>query len=156
MISFLITGMYWVWHRDLFAQVRTVNRDLMWLNLLFLLPAALIPFAARVLGEYHDEAVALHVYGAVLIAVNLMRMLMYRYVMRRPSLLWEPVSDRRRKVGMYIAAAPILVYVVAMVVAGVAPTVSLLLYLTLPLLYFGLITVLRTRPETADEAEDFG
>ena len=40
MISFLITGMYWVWHRDLFTQVRHVNRDVVWLNLLFLLPAA--------------------------------------------------------------------------------------------------------------------
>ena len=40
-ISFLITGMYWVWHRDLFTQVRYVNRDVVWLNLLFMLPAAL-------------------------------------------------------------------------------------------------------------------
>ena len=37
-VSFLITGMYWVAHRDIFARVRTVNRDLVWLNLLFLLP----------------------------------------------------------------------------------------------------------------------
>jgi uncharacterized membrane protein len=26
-ISFLITGMYWVWHRDVFNQMRAVNRD---------------------------------------------------------------------------------------------------------------------------------
>ena len=26
-ISFLIVGMSWVWHRDLFNQVRYVNRD---------------------------------------------------------------------------------------------------------------------------------
>lgn len=106
-ISFLITGMYWVWHRDLFAQIRVVNRDVVWLNLLFLLPAALIPFAASVLGEYHDEPTALHVYGAVLIAVNIMRMLLYRYVMRRPGLLWEEPTDRHRRLGMILAAAPL-------------------------------------------------
>jgi len=44
--SFLITGMYWVGHRDVLAPVRFVNRDLVWLNLLFLLPASIIPFAA--------------------------------------------------------------------------------------------------------------
>jgi uncharacterized membrane protein len=27
-VSFLITGMFWVEHRDLFSRVRTVNRDL--------------------------------------------------------------------------------------------------------------------------------
>ena len=31
-ISFLIVGMYWVWHRDLFGRVRAVNRDLVWLT----------------------------------------------------------------------------------------------------------------------------
>ena len=45
-ISFLLVGMYWVMHRDLFSRVRHVNRDLVWLNLLFLLPVSLIPFAA--------------------------------------------------------------------------------------------------------------
>ena len=45
-ISFLLTGMYWVWHRDLFSGVRSVNRDVVWLNLVFLLPVSLIPFAA--------------------------------------------------------------------------------------------------------------
>ena len=78
-ISFFIVGMYWVWHRDLFNQVRYVNRDVVWLNLLFMMPAALIPFAASVLGEYHDEPIALHLYGAVLIATSLLRWLLYGY-----------------------------------------------------------------------------
>ena len=50
-ISFMITGMYWVVHRDLFSLVRAVNRDLVWLNLLFLLPVSLSPFAASVLAN---------------------------------------------------------------------------------------------------------
>ena len=50
-ISFLIAGMYWVAHRDLFARVRFVNRDLVWLNLLFLLPASLIRSRPRSWGS---------------------------------------------------------------------------------------------------------
>ena len=45
-ISFLLVGMYWVWHRDTFTHVRFVNRDVIWLNLLFLLPLSLVPFGA--------------------------------------------------------------------------------------------------------------
>jgi TMEM175 potassium channel family protein len=41
-ISFLLTGMYWVSHRDLFTLVRGVDRGLVWLNILFLLPVALV------------------------------------------------------------------------------------------------------------------
>ena len=154
-ISFLITGMYWVWHRDLFNQVRYVNRDVVWLNLLFMLPAALIPFAAALLGEYHDDATALHVYSLVLIATAVMRLVLYGYVMRRPALLWETPSTRSRRIGGLLAGVPIVVYVLAMIVAASLPMLSLALLLGMPLFYFLLITVLRQHPDTAEEAEDF-
>jgi uncharacterized membrane protein len=155
-ISFLITGMYWVWHRDLFNQIRIVNRDVVWLNLLFMLPTALIPFAASVLGEYPDQPIALHVYGAVLIAASLLRWILYAYVARRPELLFDPLTDRQRRVGGLLAAAPIAVYLLAMTLAHAAPTVSRGLYFAVPLLYFGLITLLRQRPGTRTEAENYG
>ena len=155
-ISFFVVGMYWVWHRDLFNQVRFVNRDVVWLNLLFMMPTALIPFAASVLGEYHDEPIALHLYGAVLIASALLRWLLYGYLMRRPSLLWEPPGTKRRRVGALLAGAPIVVYVIAMLVASAAPSVSLLLYLAVPLLYLMLIAGLRQSSRTRDEAADYG
>ena len=155
-ISFFVVGMYWVWHRDLFNQVRFVNRDVVWLNLLFMMPTALIPFAASVLGEYHDEPIALHLYGAVLIASALLRWLLYGYLMRRPSLLWEPPGTKRRRVGALLAGAPIVVYVIAMLVASAAPSVSLLLYFAVPLLYLMLIAGLRQSSLTRDEAADYG
>jgi uncharacterized membrane protein len=155
-ISFLITGMYWVWHRDLFNQIRIVNRDVVWLNLLFMLPTALIPFAASVLGEYPDQPIALHVYGAVLIAASLLRWILYAYVARRPKLLFDPLTDRQRRVGGLLAAAPIAVYLLAMTLAHAAPTVSRSLYFAVPLLYFGLITLLRQSPGTRTEAENYG
>jgi TMEM175 potassium channel family protein len=154
-ISFLLVGMYWVWHRDLFIQVRAVNRDLVWLNLIFLLPVSLIPFAAAVLGEYHDEPVALHLYGFVLVATGLARVGLFHYVSRRPALLWQPTTPRTRRVGLAISAAPIALYLLAIVLADPAPSVSLIVYFAVPALYFVLITVLRDRPATSKEADDF-
>ena len=154
-ISFLITGMYWVAHRDLFARVRVVNRDLVWLNLLFLLPCCLIPFAASVLGEYPGQAIAIHIYAAVLIAAALMRLLMYHYVLRRPELLWEQRTDTRSRLGIAIAGAPIPFYIVAAIVAGVSTTASVVLFFAVPVLYFLLITILRERPTTRSEADAF-
>lgn len=154
-ISFLITGMYWVWHRDLFSLIRRVNRDVVWLNLMFLLPVCLIPFASSVLGEYHDEAIALHVYGVVMIAVSLFRIALFAYAMHHPHLLWEQSTDKDRKIGYLVTAAPIAVYVVAMLVADFSPNLSLVLFFSMPLLYFGLISFLRVRPGTSEEAQDF-
>jgi TMEM175 potassium channel family protein len=154
-ISFLIVGMYWVWHRDLFAQIRTVNRDVVWLNLVFLLPTSLIPFAAALLGEYSEEAIALRAYGVVLTLASFARVAMYWYVIRRPSLLFDTPTVRGRRLGLGLAAAPVIVYALAMAVAGVAPMLSILLYLGLPLMYFVLITLLRQHPETSEDADEY-
>jgi len=154
-ISFLITGMYWVSHRDLFARVRVVNRDLVWLNLLFLLPVGLIPFAASLLGEYPDEPIALHLYGAVMISVSVMRIIIYRYVVRRPALLWAGDVSEHAAIGFALGAVPIVIYGIAMAVAAVRPPVSVFLYFSVPLVYFLAVTLLRDRQSTRDEAEDF-
>lgn len=42
-----------------------------------------------------------------------------------------------------------------MLLAPVPPTASLVLYFALPLLYFVLVTVLRDRPATEEEAESY-
>jgi uncharacterized membrane protein len=154
-ISFLITGMYWVSHRDLFAKVRVVNRDLVWLNLLFLLPVGLIPFAASLLGEYPDEPIALHLYGGVMIAVAVMRLVMYRYVTRRPALLGAGDVSEHAAIGFALGAVTIVIYGIAMAVAAVRPPVSVFLYFSVPLVYFLAVTLLRDRQSTRDETEDF-
>ncbi len=155
-ISFLIVGMYWVWHRDLFNQVRLVDSGVVWLNLLFLVPLALVPFAASVLGEYPDDAIGLRMYGAILIATAVMRGVLYAYVVRRRGLLFDPPTPRRRRIGGLLAIAPIAVYLVAMLVAGASPRLSLVLYLVVPGVYLLLIAALRRHPSTREEAQDFG
>ena len=154
-ISFLITGMYWVAHRDLFARIRFVNRDLVWLNLLFLLPASLIPFAASVLGEYPDEPLAIHIYGVVMVAVSVMRLALYGYVIRRPKLLWAGEVSGRSWIGYLIVASPIAVYVIAIAVAGASTAASVVLFFAVPVLYFVLVTILRERRGTRAQADDF-
>ncbi len=154
-ISFLITGMYWVAHRDLFLRVAAVTRDLVWLNLLFLLPVGLIPFASSLLGKYSEDAIALQLYGFVLIVATIMRLVLYSYVVRRPELLSTGQTPDRIGLGLSIAGAPIVIYAIAMAVAGASTTASLILYFSVPILYFLLVTLLRDRKGTRSEADEF-
>jgi Endosomal/lysosomal potassium channel TMEM175 len=48
------------------------------------------------LGEYPDEAIALQLYGVVMIAASVMRLAMCWYVICRPNLVWEPSRRPRR------------------------------------------------------------
>lgn len=72
-ISFVLAGIQWVGHRDLFALIRRTDRGLVWLNILFLLPLCLLPFGAGLLGRYDQEPVALRIYGLLLVVIAVMR-----------------------------------------------------------------------------------
>jgi TMEM175 potassium channel family protein len=154
-ISFLITAMFWVAHRDIFARVRFVNRDLVWLNLLFLLPAALLPFAASLLGEYPDNRVALQLYGIVAVAVSVMRFTMYWYVVRRPKLLWPQRGKRRLEEGFLLSALPVWIYLIAIAVAFASTTASIVLLFSVPVIYFLAVTIARDRSGSTNEADEF-
>jgi uncharacterized membrane protein len=154
-ISFILAGMYWVGHRDLFALIRRTDRGLVWLNILHLLPLCLLPFAAGLLGRYDQEPVALRIYGLLLVAIAVMRVVIWLYATSRPHLLWRPLDDRQRRAGLTINLYPGLVYLLAFLVAKSAPGLSLLIYAGLPLLYFLSITVLRGSRKRNLEYADF-
>jgi uncharacterized membrane protein len=154
-ITFILTGLYWVGHRDLFALIRRTDRGLVWLNILYLLPLCLLPFGAGLLGRYDQEPVALRIYGLLLMAIAVMRVVIWLYTTNRPPLLSQPLDDRQRRAGLALAAFPALPYLLAILVAAAAPTVSLLIYAGAPVLYFLSITVLRSGRIRDQEYADF-
>jgi uncharacterized membrane protein len=154
-ISFLISGMYWVAHRDIFARVRWVNRDLVWLNLLFLLPCALIPFASSVLGEYPDDPRSVQIYGVVVILGSLMRLALYSYVVRHPDLLWPGALGGSIVLGYVLMLLPVVVYLIAMGVAQASATAGAVIFLTVPGIYFLAVTIARDNSAATAEVEEF-
>jgi uncharacterized membrane protein len=144
-ISFVLAGMYWVGHRDLFALIRRTDRGLVWLNILYLLPLCLLPFAAGLLGRYDTEPVAIAV----------MRVVIWLYATNRPQLLWQRPDANQRRAGLVLNLYPGLIYLLAFLVARTAPGISLLIYATMPALYFVGITVLRSGRRRNQEYADF-
>jgi TMEM175 potassium channel family protein len=154
-ISFILAGMYWVGHRDLFALIRRTDRNLVWLNILYLLPLCLLPFGTKLLGRYDQEARALRVYGLVLVAIAIMRAVIWLYATNRPHLLWQRLDDRQRRAGLAIAVVPGLIYLLAILIAEAVPAVALAIYAGIPLLYFLSITVLRRTRKGEQEYGEF-
>jgi uncharacterized membrane protein len=135
--------------------IRRTDRGLVWLNILYLLPLCLLPFGAGMLGRYDQEPVALRIYGLLLVSIAVMRVVIWLYATNRPHLLWQRLDDRQRRAGLAINLYPGLVYLLAFLVAKVAPSVSLLIYAGLPVLYFLSITLLRSGRKRDQEYADF-
>jgi uncharacterized membrane protein len=153
-ISFVLTGLYWVGHRDMFNLVHGVDRGLVWLNILYMLPVALVPAAAALLGAYSSDALALRVYGLLLLLISLMRLVLWQYIGTRRHLLIEHVPPRTLWTGAFTQLTLILVFLIAMLFAGIAPYLSLGIYAGVPLLYFiGITFVRRSAPKGSLERD---
>jgi len=134
-ISFIVLGVYWFANHQVFHFVLRVNRTLVWLNVLFLMGIALIPFAASLMGTYPQDPVALSLYGAVLGLLAALGYLIWWYLTGDRGLI-EPGLDPElvHKVRVWLAIGPVITPV-AIAVSFVDTTVALLIYLTLPVVF---------------------
>lgn len=134
-ISFIVLGVYWFAHHQVFHFVLRVNRTLVWLNILFLMGIALVPFAASVMGAYTNDAIALSLYGGVLGLLATLGYLIWWYMSGDRGLI-EPGLDPAlvHKVRVWLAIGPVITPV-AIAVSFVSTTVALLIYLTLPVVF---------------------
>ncbi|MEU9987435.1 TMEM175 family protein [Streptomyces sp. NPDC048045] len=64
-VSFLVIGIMWVNHHQVFSYVARVDRTLMFLNLLLLMVVAAVPWPTAMLAEYLREETASHAAAAV-------------------------------------------------------------------------------------------
>src|SRR5215211_7205758 len=100
LISFVVVAIAWAGHRDQFALIRRTDRTLAWLNILYLLPLSVLPFATSLLARYDEEPVALRMYGICMVAIAVTRLIMWIYATGRPYLLFAPIDARSRWTGL--------------------------------------------------------
>jgi|ERR1041384_3914208 len=130
-LSFVIVGVYWVAHHTQFHFVVKVNRSLLWLNTLFLMIVAFIPFPTSLLGVYPDSRASIILYGCTLIVANIFLSSIWSYA-NRAGLLSPAVSDHFRRFALRVTLAPIGVYLLAIGFSFVSLTTSLALFASVP------------------------
>jgi TMEM175 potassium channel family protein len=155
LISFVVVAIAWTGHRDLFSLIRRTDRAIVWLNFGYLLPLSILPFGASLIARFDREAVALEMYGLLLVAVTLTRLGTWVYVTGRPHLLFAPMDSRSRLLGGLAIAVPGAAYAVAIASAGTSPTASLAIYGAVPILYFIAITIVRSAAPPGSAERDF-
>jgi uncharacterized membrane protein len=125
-ISFFTIGIIWVNHHALFRNFASVDRVLIFLNLLLLFFVVAIPFATSTMAAYlrgggADARLATAVYAGVLEGMSLAFGFVFVWPIYR-RLLMTPFSARRATIRFTIGN---VVYIVAIAVAFVSPEASL-------------------------------
>jgi uncharacterized membrane protein len=82
-LSFAVIGRFWMIHHNLFETLVRFDGMLMFLNLVFLLLVALLPFATDLLGEYPDSGLATASFSVSVALASLAHWTMSTYSVRR-------------------------------------------------------------------------
>ena len=138
-VSFLTIGIIWVNHHAVLDRIREVNRPLLFMNLMFLMAVAAIPFPTALLGDYlqagHDERLAAAVYGGTMSLMGVTFGAIWAYAVLSDDLLHARVDRTRARRSLWIFAAGTPLYVLAIGASLLSATLALVIYAVLALFY---------------------
>ena len=89
-LSFVGISAFWTIHHSIFRSIRAYDRVLLYLNFLFLMVVAFVPFPTALLGKYGDHQLPVAIYAATLAAGRLLLTATYWHSVRNDRLLDEP------------------------------------------------------------------
>ena len=142
LVSFLTIGVMWINHHFLLGLYERVTRSLLFLNLGLLAVVSFIPFPTAVMAEYMVDGTtsqlfpAAALYGATMLLLSVMFLLLWMHTGRVPSALKNPDATAKtvsRAVRFCLMA--IGAYVIAVAAAAIAPILALILFAVVAVLF---------------------
>ena len=92
-ISFLICTVWWISHHAFIHDLDRVDGPLLWLNALFLMWIAFLPFPTGLLGHHPGQPVATALYGAVCTLTAISFWVMRWYAASRGHLMKKEIGE---------------------------------------------------------------
>ncbi|MEO6612696.1 MAG: TMEM175 family protein [Chitinophagaceae bacterium] len=134
LISFLIIGQYWTVHHRLFGYVVNFNNRVLWLNMLFLLAIALMPFSTGFYSEYAGMPVITPVifYTCNIAALGIINFFMWRYLSNPRHELTERLSPALARYASLRAITVPVVFIICCIVYVLNPVIAAFIPATLP------------------------
>src|SRR6266705_6125824 len=83
LISFIIVCKFWLNHHHLLTFARHATYGMVWLNSIFLMGQAFIPFPTALMGEYPLNPLAVSLFGAVMALNTLLFIALQSYILRK-------------------------------------------------------------------------
>ena len=134
-ISFLICTVAWIAHHEFIHDLDHVDSRLLWLNSLYLMWIAFLPFPTALLGNHPEQPVAVAVYGSVCAVTCLSFSAVRWYASFRGGLMKKGISDRKLDRDLRLSLCVSLLYVGGVAAGLFFPSVGLFLYAAIPASY---------------------
>ena len=131
-VSFLVIGIMWTNHHQVFSFVARVDRTLLFLNLLLLMGVSALPWATSVVSSYlnqpHGAQLAVALYGGFMVAHALTFTALWWWLTRTGHLFDARVDEARAKGTRARFALGTVVYPILMALSFVNALLTLALH----------------------------
>lgn len=128
-LSFLVIASYWVNHRRIFVHIEKHDRGVVWLNLLFLLMVAFVPFASSVFATYPGQF-GIMLLSGTLALTGFTLALLWSYASWK-QLVEEGLTSRAVEIQAARYLASPFVFLLSIIVAAFDPGFGILAWLLL-------------------------
>jgi uncharacterized membrane protein len=129
-VSFLTIGIIWVNHHAVIRRVRAVDHGILILNLLLLMCVGILPFTTALMAAYLKEGQGDHlaaaVYGGSFLLMSIAFAVLNRHILlRKPSLLVEPMDEAQRRTILTRFVTGLVPYLLATILAVLSAYVTI-------------------------------
>lgn len=133
-ISFALLGIYFMGYFAQLQHLQKADHNLHWISFLFLALVALLPFSTALLSKNPYLFIALAIYGGNLILIGLSLYWHWIYAVKATLINKDTSRFIIRYATFRCITAPFC-YTIAVILAVIAPKISLIIFAVVPLLY---------------------
>lgn len=136
LVSFILIGQYWMVHHRMFGFVINFNLRLIWLNTLFLLAIALMPFSTGFYSEYAGLPVVTPVvfYTCNIGMLGIVNFIMWQYISKPSRGLTENLSPQLARYSSLRAITVPIVFIICSIVYVYNPAIAGFIPVSIPLI----------------------
>jgi uncharacterized membrane protein len=138
-IGFILLAVFWMNHH-LFYIIKHTNTALLWINILWLMSIAIVPFSTSIIGKYGQFQLAQLIFDVNMLIIGLLWYTNWHYAWKKGFVAEKvrPYADRIRRSNL---ALPVLA-IIAIMASFISPAGSFLVFVLVPVI-FTLYTVAR-------------
>lgn len=136
-ISFIILAIFWLRHLIHFKFLESVNRQVLGINIVFLLFIGFIPFSVGIVMRYYGQIIPTLIYISNLLIISLILHFHWHYISEKSNLL--KISDSENeyvKKFKFLSIIPTLIFLSALIVAFINVRVAFYIIYLDPIFYF--------------------
>ena len=131
-LSFVLLAVFWIRHHQQFDFIKRTDGKHLWINILFLMFVALIPFSTSLVGDYPEKPLAEVFFGSNIFMLSMLLLCSWTYATNHHRLVDPSLDARRIALAKKRGAVTMLIAVLAIGLSFIDPQISSCVYLLIP------------------------